>query len=123
VKTAQVRLGHASPITTLRIYAQATPRADKEAAERLGDLFRPDFGRAHRAGMRDGCAMDDASSDSTGEDTAPEQDFLSGARWTRTTDLSIISAAVMCVRQGADQRFSRQRGGFRRGRDPYVTHW
>ncbi|MGH7693091.1 MAG: tyrosine-type recombinase/integrase [Candidatus Dormibacteria bacterium] len=36
-KTAQVRLGHAYPATTLRIYAQATPSADKDAAQRLGD--------------------------------------------------------------------------------------
>ena len=41
VKTAQTRLGHATPLTTLRIYAQATGSADQDAARRLGELFRP----------------------------------------------------------------------------------
>lgn len=41
VKTAQARLGHASPVTTLKIYAQATPEADREAADRVGERFRP----------------------------------------------------------------------------------
>jgi integrase len=41
VKIAQVRLGHANPQTTLRIYAQATERADRAAAEKVGDRLRP----------------------------------------------------------------------------------
>jgi integrase len=41
VKTAQVRLGHASPLTTLGIYAQVTERADRMAADRVGDRLRP----------------------------------------------------------------------------------
>ena len=45
VKTAQERLGHASPRTTLAIYAQATKEADREAANRLGERFRPRDGR------------------------------------------------------------------------------
>jgi integrase len=45
VKTAQERLGHASPRTTLAIYAQATKEADREAATRLGERFRPRDGR------------------------------------------------------------------------------
>jgi integrase len=41
LKTAQVRLGHADPRTTLRIYAQATDKADRAAAEKVGERFRP----------------------------------------------------------------------------------
>jgi integrase len=41
VKTAQVRLGHANPLTTLGIYAQVTDRADRMAADRVGDRLRP----------------------------------------------------------------------------------
>ena len=41
IKTAQVRLGHADPATTLGIYAQATKQADRDAAERLGVHFHP----------------------------------------------------------------------------------
>jgi integrase len=41
IKTAQTRLGHASPRTTLAVYAQATAEADREAAKRLGERFRP----------------------------------------------------------------------------------
>jgi integrase len=41
IKIAQARLGHANPRMTLAIYAQATERADPEAANRLGDRFRP----------------------------------------------------------------------------------
>ena len=45
IKTAQERLGHANPRTTLAVYAQATKEADREAAERLGQRFRPRVGR------------------------------------------------------------------------------
>jgi integrase len=38
-KTAQHRLGHTSPVTTLRIYARATADADQNAAEKVGQLF------------------------------------------------------------------------------------
>ena len=41
VKTAQVRLGHASPYTTLKVYAQVTERADRAAADRVGERLRP----------------------------------------------------------------------------------
>ncbi len=49
VKTAQARLGHANPQTTLRIHAQATSRADRQAAERIGKRFRPRDGRGMEA--------------------------------------------------------------------------
>ncbi len=71
VKTAQVRLGHANPNTTLRVYAQATPSADKDAANRLGDLFRPPVERPSRGGSRDKRAMDDRQLTLVDEDTAP----------------------------------------------------
>lgn len=45
IKTAQARLGHANPRTTLAVYAQATAEADREAAKRLGERFRPRDGR------------------------------------------------------------------------------
>lgn len=39
VKTAQTRLGHADPRTTLSIYARAVPKADVAAAAALGRAF------------------------------------------------------------------------------------
>ncbi len=48
IKTAQTRLGHADPSTTLRIYAQATAKADREAAQRIGERLRPAGGAAER---------------------------------------------------------------------------
>ncbi len=44
IKTAQLRLGHANPQTTLRVYAQVTRRADRAAAERVGERLRPQGG-------------------------------------------------------------------------------
>ena len=41
VKTAQVRLGHADPHTTLAIYARASVEADQAAAKMVGDMFNP----------------------------------------------------------------------------------
>lgn len=41
VKTVQIRLRHASPITTLRIYAQGSSPADRAAADVLGKIFKP----------------------------------------------------------------------------------
>ena len=41
IKTAQARLGHANPRTTLAVYAQSTAEADRDAAKRLGERFRP----------------------------------------------------------------------------------
>jgi integrase len=39
LKTAQVRLGHANPLLTLQIYAQATTEQDKEAAATIDAYF------------------------------------------------------------------------------------
>ncbi len=48
VKTAQTRLGHASPQITLALYARATIEADQRAADMVGDVFRPRDKRAMR---------------------------------------------------------------------------
>jgi len=50
VKTAQSRLGHANPQTTLRIYAQVTERADRTAADKIGARLRPGQGQAAATG-------------------------------------------------------------------------
>jgi integrase len=52
IKIAQARLGHANPRTTLAVYAQATAEADREAANRLGERFRPKAGRTSRSSTR-----------------------------------------------------------------------
>ena len=58
VKTAQTRLGHADPRTTLSIYARAVPKADRAAADVLGRTFfqtpaqRSRTNRARDAGTR-----------------------------------------------------------------------
>ena len=41
IKTAQTRLGHANPQTTLRLYARAQPEADRLAADAAGAMMRP----------------------------------------------------------------------------------
>ena len=50
IKTAQTRLGHASPAVTLAIYARATAEADRRAADALGEAFG--FLRARSAARR-----------------------------------------------------------------------
>jgi integrase len=45
VKTAQTRLGHANPQTTLKLYARATIEADRSASDMVGEQFRPRDGR------------------------------------------------------------------------------
>jgi hypothetical protein len=58
IKTAQVRLGHADPLTTSGVYAQATREADRDAAERLGVHFRPPTAVLARPSPRDKRGMD-----------------------------------------------------------------
>ena len=41
VKTAQIRLGHSDPRTTLALYAQATSAGDRAAADALDARFFP----------------------------------------------------------------------------------
>ena len=41
VKTAQERLGHSDPRLTIGLYAQVTKAGERDAADRLGDRFRP----------------------------------------------------------------------------------
>ena len=49
IKTAQTRLGHSEQVM-LRIYAQATERADRSAADKVGERFKP--GGVPSAGIR-----------------------------------------------------------------------
>jgi integrase len=55
VKTAQVRLGHANPQTTLRIYAQVTEATDRAAAKKIGQ-------RLQRGGQKAGATKSDSAS-------------------------------------------------------------
>ncbi len=48
VKTAQTRLGHSEVRLTLGLYAQAVAEADRDAAERIGDVFSAQRRRAVR---------------------------------------------------------------------------
>ena len=48
VKTAQTRLGHSDVRLTLGLYAQAVAEADRDAAERIGDVFSTQRRRAVR---------------------------------------------------------------------------
>ena len=41
VKTAQERLGHSDPRLTIGLCAQVTKAGERDAADRLGDRFRP----------------------------------------------------------------------------------
>ena len=84
VKTAQARLGHASPHLTLHVYAQATEQTDRAAAEKVGNFFKP----------CNGCEMVASEGPAADPKSAPDLGFSRGARWTRTIDLSIISAAL-----------------------------
>jgi len=85
VKTAQARLGHSSARMTLDLYAKVTVEADRSAAERVGKLLRPS--RTQRA--RQGALSQELTSR-----TDDEQEQDGGASWNRTSDLSIISAAL-----------------------------
>lgn len=40
IKTTQTRLGHANPQTTLRLYARASPDADRLAEDAAGSMMR-----------------------------------------------------------------------------------
>jgi integrase len=51
IKTAQTRLGHTEQVM-LRVYARATERADRAAAEKIGERFRP--ARSTRDGSKIG---------------------------------------------------------------------
>ncbi|MGH9124885.1 MAG: tyrosine-type recombinase/integrase [Acidimicrobiales bacterium] len=52
LKTAQTRLGHSSPHVTLALYARATAKADRAAADSVGEHFRPRDRRATDSGDR-----------------------------------------------------------------------
>ncbi len=90
VKTAQSRLGHASPQMTLGLYAQATGAGDRAAAGRVGRRLM----RCQDLSARDGRAMDAGPDQGHDPSQAPDQGECGGASWNRTSDLSIISAAL-----------------------------
>ena len=56
-----------------------------------------------------------------GPDTPSHQGFC-GARWNRTTDLSIISAAAVTAGTVADQHVYPKKNATQLERDPIVTH-
>ena len=110
VKTAQTRVGHRRATTTLDVYAQPTATADRGAAEVLGNHFLgsppavegspagPSKSKSHASR-----AMDARWTPSRGttarrgkdEEVASDVDEDGGgASWNRTSDLSIISAAL-----------------------------
>jgi len=109
VKTVQTRVGHRRATTTLDIYAQPTAAADRGAADALGAHF---LGRTLADDRVDGSltapsrasrAMNARWTSSEGsnahleegQETAPgEGEDDGGASWNRTSDLSIISAAL-----------------------------
>jgi len=109
VKTVQIRVGHRRATTTLDIYTQPTAAADRGAAEALGVHFlgspRADEpsesspappSRASRAmNARSMPSGDPNVHPAAGQDSAPHQgEDDGGASWNRTSDLSIISAAL-----------------------------
>jgi integrase len=86
MKTAQTRLGHASPQMTLGLYAQVTGAGDRNAARRVG--------RRLMRGARDGRAMESKPPEEVFDAKRSGQEDSGGARKNRTSDLSIISAAL-----------------------------
>jgi integrase len=98
VKTAQTRAGHKNVQTTLNIYARPTDEADRAAARQLGDYFLGPNGHAgHQDELpisRDPRGMDPDSVTADSSAASPDQGIRGGARWIRTTDLSIISPPV-----------------------------
>ncbi len=109
VKTVQTRVGHRRATTTLDIYAQPTVAADRGAADALGAYF---LGRtpadepiegSSTSPSRETRAMNARWNSSepsnahlgAGQEMAPgEDEDDGGASWNRTSDLSIISAAL-----------------------------
>jgi integrase len=54
IKTAQTRLGHSSSRMTLDLYARATGKADRTAADKVGTFLRPSRPRrAHQSGRKE----------------------------------------------------------------------
>jgi hypothetical protein len=85
IKTAQTRLGHSEQVM-LRIYAQATPRADLAAAEKIGRRFQP-------AGWtRDGIEIEGGEEATGDASDPPDQALRRGRCGTRTHDLSRVKA-------------------------------
>ena len=106
IKTAQARTGHRRATTLLDIYAKPTAPADRSAAEALGTHFfggrdggssaAPESGedaRAINARWRSKTGRDGETTASS-ESDRDQGSHVGGASWNRTSDLSIISAAL-----------------------------
>ncbi len=89
LKTAQTRLGHADPRTTIGLYAQATGLADRAAAERLGERFRPPGPAATRAAR----GTHPQATGTDGPSTTSGQHFRGREGGIRTPGLSVPNAA------------------------------
>jgi len=109
IKTVQTRVGHRRATTTLEIYAQPTKAADRAAADALGAYFLG----AQAPGVRQNESGDERNNparaidarwlpgrttsegpDEAGDTPSDQGEQEGGATWIRTTDLSIISAAL-----------------------------
>jgi hypothetical protein len=93
VKTAQVRLGHSDPRLTIGLYAQVTTAAERDAAGRLGERFRPGQSREVRQsrGMDAGSRR---SHENRGtQKGAPNRENFGREGGIRTRDLSVPNAA------------------------------
>jgi hypothetical protein len=107
VKTAQTRVDHRRATTTPDVYAQPTASAGRGAVEMLGDHFLgtdPSVKGSTRGSKNSTSRAVDARWDSSkgiivrrrkDQEVASDVDEDGGgASWNRTSDLSIISAAL-----------------------------
>ena len=97
------RMGHGTIRTTMEVYAHASDNADRDAAKRLQkrfeSAFRDDPVRDPNVTHgRENLGHDGSRTVNKGQTANPsqgsDQEVRRGARWNRTTDLSIISAAL-----------------------------
>jgi len=105
IKTAQTPSRHRRSTTTLEFYVQPTAEADRRAAQLLGSHFfggedasdEADSGSPVSAGPMNARNAVRGASGNPGRatETGPDQgETGGGASWNRTSDLSIISAAL-----------------------------
>ncbi len=105
VKTVQTRVGHRRATTTLDVYAQPTPAADRLAADVVGNFFLGGSAMSSDAPTAEFAARDKRAMETSKEvelhlvtDAAKSpvtcEDDESGGSKNRTCDLSIISAAL-----------------------------
>jgi integrase len=105
VKTVQTRVGHRRATTTLDVYAQPTPAADRSAADVVGTYFMGDPKESAPDSDREAVARDKRAMEPSDAAILPlrrapskepvtSEDEESGGSKNRTCDLSIISAAL-----------------------------